>query len=156
MPEKLLELAESENILVDYFILPADLLGVYYRTKNMPPVILLHSRLKDNRRLLRCVFAEEMGHHFTTGCNLMAFARISRHAALKYEEEAQWWATKYLIPFNELTEVVLRGNVEIFDIADHFSVTERFLWTSLRLYNEKMPRKMKALSTLLKAKERFL
>ena len=33
MPEKLLELAESENILVDYFILPADLLGVYYRTK---------------------------------------------------------------------------------------------------------------------------
>lgn len=156
MPEKLLELAESENILVDYFILPADLLGVYYRTKNMPPVILLHSKLKDNRRLLRCVFAEEIGHHFTTGCNLMAFARISRHAALKYEEQAQWWATKHLIPFNELTEVVLSGVVEIFDIADHFSVTERFLWTSLRLYNEKMPGKMKALSTLLKAKERFL
>lgn len=156
MPEKLLELAESENILVDYFILPADLLGVYYRTKNMPPVILLHSKLKDNRRLLRCVFAEEIGHHFTTGCNLMAFARISRHAALKYEEQAQWWATKYLIPFNELTEVVLSGVVEIFDIADHFSVTERFLWTSLNIYNEKMPGKMKALSTLLKAKERFL
>lgn len=137
MPEKLLELAESENILVDYFILPADLLGVYYRTKNMPPVILLHSRLKDNRRLLRCVFAEEIGHHFTTSQNIMVFSRKDNYVYMKYEKLALWWATKYLMPLKELIKAINGGLFLTHEIAEHFEVTERFAGIGLKLYIEK-------------------
>lgn len=149
MPDEMLEHAQREGILVDYFMLPHTLLGAYYRTKGKPPVILLHTKLKRYTRLLRCVLAEELGHHHTTGMDLLSFAQTSRYVTMRYERQALWWATKYLIPIDQLTEICTQGIIEIFDLADHFFVTERFVWTSLELYNEKMPGKMKAINILL-------
>lgn len=155
MSDDLFVHAQREGILVDFFILPASLLGVYYRTMGKPPVILLHSRLKDIPRLLRCVLAEELGHHHTTGMDLLSFARNSRYAAMKYERQSLWWATKFLIPLDQLTEACLNGITGIYALSEHFFVTERFVWTGLELYNEKMPDKMKAINILLQGREQW-
>lgn len=137
MPDKLFALAEKENILVGFFDLPWGILGAYYYIEPDPPVILLHKEIRDNRRLLRCIFAEELGHYFTTMHDLLAFARTHKHAATKYENIAQWWATQYLVPLNRLKEAVSSGVTTTYDLAEYFDVTERFMGTSLRLYREK-------------------
>lgn len=137
MPEKLFSLVESEGILVDFFPLPADILGVYYHVGDKPPVILLHSKLKNERRLQRCILAEELGHHFTTGANLIAFARSQKTILYKYEKIAQLWAVKLLIPANKLKEALNSGIVSTHELAEHFDVTERFMGTGIQFYKEK-------------------
>ena len=142
MPEDLFSLAEKEKILVRFFSLPADLLGAYYHTSDKKPVIILHNKLKSNRKLLRCILAEELGHHFTTSYNLLAFARAGLYDRNKCEHKAIWWATKYLVPLNELIAAANSGLFSTWELAEHFNVTERFMWTSLRLYCEKNKTKM--------------
>lgn len=137
MPEALFFLAEKEKILVRFFPLPADLLGAYYYTSDKKPVIILHNKLKSNRKLLRCILAEELGHHFTANYNLLAFARAGLYDRNKCEHKAIWWATKYLVPMDKLIETVNSGLFSTWELAEHFDVTERFMGTSLILYFQK-------------------
>jgi Zn-dependent peptidase ImmA (M78 family) len=138
MPEKLFDLAEKEHILVGFFDLSWNILGVYYSVEPDMPVILLHKKIMHQRRLLRCIFAEELGHHFTTGFDLMAFARTDKkYIAMKYEKMAVFWAVEYLMPLDKLIEVVNSGLFLTHEIAEFFDITERFAGTGIKLYFEK-------------------
>lgn len=144
MPGALFALAAQEGILVRYADLPADILGAYYR-RTPDTVILLHTKLRSNRRLNRCILAEELGHHFTTGRNVVAFARAGKYHTQKIERLAAWWATQCLVPFSLLSMAVLRGARTTFELAEHFDVTERFMAACLRLYREKRTKDMDGL-----------
>ena len=133
-------LTASEGIGVEFALLPRPLLGLYDYRPGEPPFILLHNKLQNDRKLLRCVFAEELGHHFTGVGNLMAFTCTDNkctYSAQKYERLALWWAIEYLTP---LDKIIQAGNSGIFltwELAEYFDVTERFMGTSLKLYFEK-------------------
>ena len=138
MPDDLYFLAHSEGIIYRYVDLPAPFLGLYDARSEEPPLILLHENIKDNRRLLRCIFAEELGHHFTSSGNLLAFARSDKACvALKQERLALWWAVRRLVPISALTKAIESGLVLTNELAEHFDITERFMGTSLNLYFDK-------------------
>ncbi len=139
MPGTLLALAAYEGVIVRYCDLPADILGVYYR-RCPYSVIMLHKKIEHRQRLTRCILAEELGHHFTCGANIIAFARSAPYHVEKIERMAAWWAVQYLVPFDGLVQAVLREHARTtHELAEHFDVTERFMATSLRLYRDKKP-----------------
>jgi len=137
MPDKLFALAYKEGILIGFFNLPWEILGVYRSVRGKPPVILLHKKIEHRRKILRCVLAEELGHHFMTSHDLLAFARSCKYMAKKYEKTALWWAAQYLIPFPELVQAVNSGILLTYELAEYFDVTERFMGMALKLYYEK-------------------
>jgi hypothetical protein len=151
MPKKLIEMAEKEGIIIRHCILPGDILGVYYAVCCRDPVILLHEDIINCNKLHRCILAEEIGHHFTCGLNLVAFARQQKtYVTEQYERDALWWATKELVPWHELVGAVVDDKLlHSYELSSHFQVTERFLGTSLALYNEKLPRKMNMINKML-------
>jgi len=144
MPNELFSLAEKENILVEFYNLPGDILGAYYHTQNKPSIILLHKKIEHSRRLLRCIFAEELGHHFrpTLDVNSLAFARTKKCVNAKYEKLAIFWAVEYLMPIDRLIEAVNSGFFLTHDIAEFFDITERFAGTGLMLYHQKRKEQM--------------
>jgi len=151
MTAQLFNLAKSEGIIVDFYEFPSPiLLGAYYCRSNEPPVILLHKKIERHFRLLRCIFAEELGHHFTTAFDLMAFARSDKcYIARKYEKIAIFWAVEYLMPLDKLIEAINSGLFLTYEIAEHFEVTKRFAGTGIKLYFEKRRDVMlKSLKTL--------
>lgn len=156
MLNEMFALAEKEDIIIRYTNLPLDILGVYYSVYNKPPVILLHKKLSGNPKLTKCILAEELGHHFTCGLNLVAFAREKMYLTEKYERLALWWAAKYLTPWPDLVGAVLdNGLLTVNELAEHFDVTERFMWTCLSLYNEKCFRDMAKVMDMLRINNEF-
>ena len=138
MPDDLFSLAHAEGIICRYVNLPAPFLGLYDARPGEYPLILLHKNLKHNCRLLRCVLAEELGHHFTSSGDLMAFARSDKiGATLKQERAAVWWAVQRLVPLAALTAAIEGGTILTYELAEYFDVTERFMGTSIRFYSEK-------------------
>jgi hypothetical protein len=137
MPEGLFEIAAAEGIGVKFIKLPAPLLGLYDSRPGEPPMILLHEKTRKDQKLFRCIFAEEIGHHFTLARNIMAFAVSSRYIYNKYDQLALWWATQHLVPFESLAKAINSGIYFTHELAEHFDVTERFMESSLKLYYEK-------------------
>lgn len=139
MPCQLFDLIAQEGILLEFEALPPPLLGLYDNRPGDPPVIVIHKKNRHHRRLLRCILAEELGHHYTSAGNLMAFARSTayRHQVMKQERAALWWATRRLIPLDKLVHTVNKGILVTYELAERFDVTERFMGTALRLYLEK-------------------
>lgn len=149
MPDFLFHLAEREEVRCFFVSLPSPFLGLYDNRPGEPPVIFLHKKIRHNRCLLRCILAEELGHHFTSSGNLLAFARSDKKAIfLKQERLAVWWAVQHLIPMDKLIETVNSGLFSIWELAEHFDVTERFMGTSLMLYFQKKRDIMEGLKVL--------
>ena len=78
--------------------------------------------------------AHELGH-----CETGAF--YNRYAARdirqKYENRANKWAYKKLVPQDELAEACLQGYREPWELAEYFGVTEDFLRGALKYYQER-------------------
>ncbi len=66
--QKLYQLAENENILVKEEHLPGSIKGLFYREGKFN-LICLEKRLNDTNK--RIVFAEELGHYFTSYGNTL-------------------------------------------------------------------------------------
>lgn len=52
----------------------------------------------------------------------------------KHENRADKWAIKKLIPEDELNQAIADGHVEIWDLAEYFGVTEKFMRKAVCLY----------------------
>ena len=138
--EALLQLAESENIAVGYSMLKSPILGFYWKPVDACPIIGLSFRLHTDRRLHRCVLAEEIGHHFTSSGVRIAKKHHSIQDRLsidKCEYKALWWAAHHLVPENDLLDIVGEGLCEIWELAEHFNVTEEMMRFRLRLWGVK-------------------
>lgn len=126
--ERLYEIAEAEGIAVEFHRLPRPLLGFYFAEPGIAPAITLSPALEHRPALMRCVFAEELGHHFTSaGDMLFAPYRsyMGRVLLSKAEKRALRWAAEVLIPPIELLRVMGQEGVE--SLTEHFAVTPTFV-----------------------------
>lgn len=128
MPLQLLQLAEREGIVVEYWELNEPLEAVYLVESGMAPVIVISKTLlKENRAHLRTVLAEELGHHFTSVHNvsLTRFHYKDRLLVVHREEyRALKWAAQYLIPDDKLYIALRKGLHETWRLADYFNVDQ--------------------------------
>jgi len=128
--------AEQEQINIRWWDFVPPVLGLYWAPHGRRPVIGLDNSLKDQHRLLRCVMAEELGHHFTTfnNCTKNAcFNYRNRVDVSQLEFKALSWASQYLIPFDQLCKAVRCGITEPHKLANHFDVTEEMIYFRLFL-----------------------
>lgn len=135
--DKMMSIAEEQGIVVYYHNFSNFIKGIYWFESNMPPIIGLDKSLRTSPPLLRCVLAEELGHYFTSYGPQVAheFCNYSARTAIsKMEYKALYWAANYLIPENDLLDVVCSGLYEPWEIAEHFNVTEEFAKLRLRIF----------------------
>jgi len=140
MPDVMLQLAEDEGIEVELFDFAPPVRGIYYVGEDAPPIIGLDSSLITDSPLLRCVLAEELGHHFTTsGCFMPRhfFNHSDRLHISKIEFKAMRWAVNHLMPENDLLDAIGSGLYEPWELAEHFNVTEDFAKFRLQLFGAK-------------------
>lgn len=139
MPDAMLQLAEDEGIHVEIFDFNPPVRGIYC-AENTTLIIGLDSSLIGDSPLLRCVLAEELGHHFTTvGCFMprQFYNHSDRLHISKIEFKAMRWAVNYLMPEDELLDVIGSGLYEPWELAEHFNVIEEFARFRLRLFGAK-------------------
>ena len=80
---------------------------------------------------MRRSLAHELGH-CETGSFYNRYA--ARDIRQKYENRANKWAYKKLVPQDELAEACLQGYREPWELAEYFGVTEFFLHNALEFY----------------------
>lgn len=124
----LFSLAEDEGIIIEWWDFKPPLEAIYWAANDMPPIIgLANSLMYAPKAYFRCVFAEELGHHFTS-----VGYRISR-THLRYrdrieisrtEYRALRWAAQWLMPLDKLVQTLKQGIVRVCELADYFDVTE--------------------------------
>ena len=140
MPDAMLKLAVYESIKVELFCFTPPVRGIYYAEENMPPIIGLDSSLTHDTPLLRCILAEELGHHFTTVGYFIPrqfYNYSDRLSISKIEFKAMRWAVNHLIPEDDLLDVISSGLYEPWELAEHFNVTEEFAKFRLRLFGQR-------------------
>jgi len=148
LPNKLLKLVESEGIIIRWWKLMPSFLGLYYRRQGVPPFIALDYSLEQNPRLMRCVLAEELGHHFTSrdGIHLVRNRNdvLKRILISMTEFRALEWAANYLIPENDLDDAMSSaGHINfIKNLAEQFNVTEKMMLFRLELLEPEETRYM--------------
>jgi Zn-dependent peptidase ImmA (M78 family) len=135
--QTLLAIADAENVAIEYKRIKSSINGMYCHIPDCQPVIYLSLRLHSNRKLHRCVLAEELGHHFTSSGERIAKKYHSTQDRLsidKCEYKALRWAAYHLIPENNLLDVIKEGLYEIWELAEEFDVTEEFMGFRMRLF----------------------
>ena len=134
---KMFKLAEESGVKVLYWDFKKPFEAVYLALPGCPPVIGLCRSLLNSRAHFRSVFAEELGHHFTSvGTNALKphFHFADKLLYSRDEYRAMKWAANYLIPEEELKYAVQkRGLTEVWQLADYFCVDEEMIDFRLRL-----------------------
>jgi len=113
------------------------LLGIYISDW---PAIFLDESIRNYRRIQKCILAEEIGHHLTVPRT--DFRRVYRHYTrygecnetimfAQDERRALRWATGFLIPDVELCRALAKGYRSCYELAEHFDVTEWFVYRKL-------------------------
>lgn len=130
IPHALFEIAEKENIAVRWWHFVPPIQAIYWAPPDFPPLIGLDWSLARRTRSLKCVLAEELGHHFTSAGVFVARPHLSyaeRIWVSKEEHRALKWAALYLMPEKELALALRSGFVEIWELAEYFGVTEEMV-----------------------------
>lgn len=94
-------------------------------------VIGIDESVMDGDALERVHMGHELGH-----CMTGSFYSI--HTAVdcrrRHENRADKWAIRELIPVDDLDQAVADGHSEIWDLAEHFGVTEQFMKKAVCYY----------------------
>ena len=141
MPEQLFRLAENEGIRIDYWDLGRNVEAIYHAEPGMQPVICFSTKLKKcSTAHFRTVFAEELGHHFTTVGYTLSRTYTSYRDRLmicKSEELALRWAANYLMPDEQLERAMLdTGVIGEWELAELFRVDESLVKFRFGLLSE--------------------
>ncbi|MDF2873367.1 MAG: hypothetical protein K0R22_50 [Sporomusa sp.] len=134
--ENMLNLAHSEKIIVEKFHLEPPLKGIYICQTERPPIIGLSSLIKHLSEE-RSIMAEELGHHFTSvgDCLPKQFFNYAHRLTIdKSEYKALRWAANYLIPDEDLLEVLHDGLYRPGEIAEHFCVNLQIATLRIELF----------------------
>jgi len=141
--QQMFELAEREGINVRWWNFEPPIRGMYWAPQKAPPIIFLSNSLEGNTRLLRCVMAEELGHHFTLEHECLCdtyYNYRDRLAVSRAEFRALRWAAQYLIPIDKFAQAVRNGVTEQWQLAETFDVIEDIV-----VYRLAMPDAVKVL-----------
>ena len=126
MPLQLLQLAEREGIIVEYWDLVEPVEAIYWCYCGVA-AIGLSRKLMKNSAHLRTVFGEELGHHFTLSHDCLSntyYHYKDRVIVSKDESRALRWAALHLIPENELHVALGEKINESWMLAEYFNVDE--------------------------------
>ncbi len=140
--EQLFNLAEKEGVLVEWWDFQPPLEAVYLLIPSIPPIIGLAESLKTaSTAYFKCVFAEELGHHFTSLLYTIPgqtfFHYRERLKISRSEHRALKWAAQQLIPKERLFAAVKKGISQPWELAEHFDVTDEMIQFRLNLPDAK-------------------
>ena len=113
-------LAESKGYIVKEFICPLKSFSV--AVDDTYAIAINHSAISPGED--KTVLFHELGH-----CDTESFYNEYSPCDVrkKHENRADKWAIKKLIPKDELDEAVADGCTELWELAEHFGVTEEFM-----------------------------
>ena len=147
---RLFDIVNAENIHLLYTNLLTStynkLYGLYFFDEGHGPSILLEKTLDkpECSRLHKCVLGEELGHYFTApqtnifriygSCSVEYLDKIQQ---ARDERKALEWASNFLIPNVEFNRAVSEGCKNVYDLAEHFQVTEWFVYRKLGIIKAK-------------------
>lgn len=91
----------------------------------------MDNRIRDGGVQERVHLSHELGH-----CVTGSFYNIYAAADLRerHENRADKWAIRRLIPVDALDDAIALGHTELWDLAEHFGVTEDFLKKAICYY----------------------
>lgn len=136
MPERLFQIADKHGIGIEYWDLKPPLEGVYLAHENIPPYIGIAKYVRGDKNRLRCILAEELGHHFTSVGSALPkeiFLYSDRMWTSRVEYRAMKWAAQFLLPLTHIRTAFNRGMFQPWEIADYFGVTPDFVKFRLSL-----------------------
>lgn len=87
--------------------------------------------IQDGNVQERVHLSHELGHCLTGSFYSIHTAVDSRQ---RHENRADKWSVKQLIPVDELDVAVANGCTEIWELAEHFGVTEQFMQKAVCYY----------------------
>lgn len=139
MLEKLYKIAEQENLTIEFDDLIPPYAGIYLSAKHLPPKIVISKHIR-NIAFLRCILAEELGHHFTSVGMAVVQSYFVYHDQInicKTEHRALKWAAEHLVPIAELKKAIRIGIVHTWELAEHFTITQPMMEFRLQLNDVK-------------------
>jgi Zn-dependent peptidase ImmA (M78 family) len=140
MPFQLMQLAEQNNIAVEYTNFQhTNIDAIYIDLPGCQPVISLSKKLFDDHCHLRSVLAHEIGHYYTAAKSTVITDRVYLSyrdgVEMSREETHAWrWAANYLIPNDTLKEIYSDDFCEPWQLADFFDVDESVVKIKLELW----------------------
>lgn len=126
----LYSLAEQQNIEVLQFPL-TDNGSMCIIADNGSCYIGMDKSIQDGNVQERVHLGHELGHCLTGSFYSIHTAVDSRQ---RHENRADKWAVKKLIPVDELDQAVADGHTELWELAEHFGVTEDFIRKAVCYY----------------------
>lgn len=82
----------------------------------------------------KCVLAEELGHHYTAAGDIIDQSSVENR---KQEMRGRIWAYNNQVGLRGIIDAYLHNCKNLFEMADYFGVTEKFLNDSLTYYTNK-------------------
>lgn len=135
--------------MIDKLLIEAQLAGIHVVEERHYHVIFKNNKLKglyfDNIIAMNngaittktewvCIFAEELGHHYTSYGNILDVKGIPSR---KQEKRARNWGYEKLVSLQGLIEACEDGARNRYEIADFLNVTEEYIDESIKHYSEK-------------------
>ncbi|MGI5894255.1 MAG: ImmA/IrrE family metallo-endopeptidase [Candidatus Merdivicinus sp.] len=127
-----------------YEIADAHDIGVYYYDVGEAPAATISGdgfcaialNPKDNRSEKQELehLSHEMGH-IETG--ILHRADADSLEILRNEYRCAAWVVKYLVPIEELREVVEKGYTEVWELAEYFGVSEECILDAVKIYRNR-------------------
>lgn len=137
---ELFRIVATEHIFLRYADLKGYWLGVYFWDPDLAQgCIVLETTLRSRERLLRCVLAHELGHHFSSaGQHIVAASMTGVMRVTRAERLANNWAVDKLVPADEFLRLVNdRRTFE--EVVDYFYVTPEFVINRARRIYRNLP-----------------
>ncbi len=134
-----LEKLENEAFIKDIDIrkadLPENISGIYYNYGSHNTLIAINNSLKTNAEQA-CVFAEELGHYYTSCGNLLLDPDVHRVIIQQQETRAKRWAAQRLVPLRCIIKAFNNGCRSFYEMAEELDVTVEFLQDAFQKYSE--------------------
>ena len=126
----LYDLAKQQNIEVIPFPLNGNG-SLSLLADNGSCLIGMDDSVLDGSAQERVHLSHELGHCMTGSFYSMHTAVDCRQ---RHENKADKWAVKHLIPVEALDAAIADGHTELWDLAQHFGVTEQFMQKAVCYY----------------------
>ncbi len=123
-------LAREKDIQVLDFPMPSNG-SMSIMTEDGKCYIGLEPAVKDGAARERVHLSHELGHCLTGSFYSIHTAVDSRQ---RHENRADKWAIHRLVPLDQLDDAIAQGHTELWDLADHFGVTEALIRKAVCLY----------------------
>ena len=122
---ELYDLAAENNIQIDHKQLKT------MQSFALPGNIAIDLSQLQTLAETKVCLSHELGHEFK---NAFYNLRNTFETRERQEERANRWAVHNLLPVSDLKRAVESGITEVWELAEHFDVTEDFIRDALRLY----------------------